>query len=349
VNLRYLGRLGGGPDPEAAATYLAAAEDLGYTVAWSAEVTSSDSVSVLGWLAARTRTIDLGTAVMQIPARSPAMTGMTAATLDRLSGGRFRLGLGVSGRRVAENWHGADFDRPLARTREYVEVVRMVLSRRRVHHAGEHYPVPLRSGVDAEPLQLGMRPVRDTVPIYLAALGKRNTELAAEIADGLLTVFFHPAAAHELRANIAAGRRRAGRESVPFDVVAAVPAIATADLAAATDRVRPYVANYLGGMGSRAENFYHRQAARAGHGDAAEEVRQHYLAGRLRSAAAAVPDGFVDDTSVLGPVGRMADRIGELAEAGVGTLSVMLFPEDVADGLRTLRSVAAAYDRADVA
>lgn len=315
------------------------AERLGYSVVWAAEAYGSDAPSVLAWLAGQTTTIDLGSAVMQIPARTPAATAMTAATIDTLSGGRFRLGLGVSGPQVSEGWHGVRFSHPLARTREYVDIVRAALARRRLTYTGAHYRLPLPDG-PGKPLKLGFHPPRADIPVYLAAIGPRNLRLAGEIADGVLMVFFAPEHAREQLAALAAGRAAAGRDLAGFDVVASVPVVVGPDVAACADVLRSYVALYVGGMGSREQNFYHRQAVRMGYREAADRVQELYLAGRHRDAAAAVPVDLIDQTSLLGPPERVAKRLTAFADAGVTTLAVALFTSDPEAGAATLRTVA---------
>jgi F420-dependent oxidoreductase-like protein len=327
------------------------AERLGFAVVWAAEAYGSDSVSMLSWIAGRTERIDVGSAVMQIPARTPAMTAMTAATIDTFSGGRFRLGLGVSGPQVAEGWHGVRFARPLARTREYVAIVRMALARSTVRYDGEFYTLPLPDG-PGKALKLGFHPHRADIPIYLAAVGPRNLELAGEVADGWLAIFLSPEHAAEQLEHVAAGRARAGATMTGFDVVPSVPVVVGEDgpdgLAMCAELVRWYAALYVGGMGSREQNFYNRLATRMGYGDAAREVQELYLAGRVRDAAAAVPLEFIDRTSLLGPVDRIADGMRAYAAAGVTTLSVSLFAGGVDDGVRTLRAVAEALDKSGV-
>ncbi|MER7168763.1 LLM class F420-dependent oxidoreductase [Micromonospora sp. NPDC000207] len=323
------------------------ADRLGYSVVWAAEAYGSDSPSMLAWMAGQTDRIDLGSAVMQIPARTPAMTAMTAATLDTLSGGRFRLGLGVSGPQVSEGWHGVRFAKPLARTREYVDIVRMAVGRKEVAYDGEHYTLPLPDG-PGKALRLGFHPPRDHIPIYLAAVGPKNLELAGEVADGWLAVFYAPEFAEEQLASVRAGRARAGRELAGFDVVPSVPVVVGDDVDSCAELVRWYAALYVGGMGSRKQNFYNQLATRMGYGDAAREVQDLYLDRRQRDAAAAVPLEFIDRTSLLGPKERIADRLRQYAEAGVTTLSVTLFAADVETGTRTLRTVAEALDLAGV-
>ncbi|WP_018789930.1 LLM class F420-dependent oxidoreductase [Salinispora arenicola] len=323
------------------------ADRLGYTVVWAAEAYGSDSPSMLAWMAGQTKRIDLGSAVMQIPGRTPAMTAMTAATIDALSGGRFRLGLGVSGPQVSEGWHGVRFGRPLARTREFVDIVRLAVARKEVAYAGEFYTLPLPDG-PGKALRLGFHPPREHIPTYLAAVGPRNLELAGEIADGWLAVFYAPEFAEEQLAAIRAGRARVGKELAGFDVVPSVPVVIGDDVATCAELVRWYAALYIGGMGSRQQNFYNQLATRMGYGDAAREVQDLYLAKRQRDAAAAVPMELIDRTSLLGPKERIAERMREYAAAGVTTLSVTLFVADRDSGVQTLRTVAEALDLAGV-
>jgi F420-dependent oxidoreductase-like protein len=323
------------------------ADRLGYSVVWAAEAYGSDSPSMLAWMAGQTERIDVGSAVMQIPARTPAMTAMTAATIDALSGGRFRLGLGVSGPQVSEGWHGVRFAKPLARTREYVDIVKLAVARKEVAYAGEHYTLPLPDG-PGKALRLGFHPPREHIPIYLAAVGPKNLELAGEIADGWLAVFYAPEFADEQLASVSAGRARAGKELAGFDVVPSVPVVVGDDIATCAELVRWYAALYVGGMGSRQQNFYNQLATRMGYADAAREVQDLYLAKRQRDAAAAVPMEFIDRTSLLGPKERIAERMREYAAAGVTTLSVTLFVADRDSGVQTLRTVAEALDLSGV-
>ncbi len=283
------------------------ADRLGYSVVWAAEAYGSDSPSMLAWIAGQTDRIDIGAAVMQIPARTPATTAMTAATIDALSGGRFRLGLGVSGPQVSEGWHGVRFAKPLARTREYVDIVKLAIARKQVEYEGEHYTLPLPDG-PGKALRLGFHPPRDHIPIYLAAVGPKNLELAGEIADGWLAIFFAPefagGPARRGRRRPGQGRPDAGRLRRRADRAGGGrrrPGDACAEL------VRWYAALYIGGMGSREQNFYNELAVRMGYGDAAREVQDLYLAKRQRDAAAAVPLEFIDRTSLLGPKERIAD------------------------------------------
>ncbi|WP_433393545.1 LLM class F420-dependent oxidoreductase [Micromonospora sp. KLBMP9576] len=323
------------------------ADRLGYSVVWAAEAYGSDSPSMLAWMAGQTQRIDLGSAVMQIPARTPAMTAMTAATIDALSGGRFRLGLGVSGPQVSEGWHGVRFGKPLARTREFVDIVKLAVARRSVAYDGEFYTLPLPDG-PGKALKLGFHPPREHIPIYLAAVGPKNLELAGEIADGWLAVFYAPEFAEEQLASVRAGRAKAGKELAGFDVVPSVPVVVGDDIATCAELVRWYAALYLGGMGSRQQNFYNQLATRMGYGEAANEVQELYLTKRQRDAAAAVPMEFIDRTSLLGPKERIAERMRDYAASGVTTLSVSLFAADRDSGVQTLRTVAEALDLSGV-
>ncbi len=340
VNLGYFG-MGVDQDNVAVAQE---ADRLGYTVAWAAEAYGSDVPTVLAWVGAQTEQIGLGAAVMQIPARTPAMTAMTAATLDTLSGGRFRLGLGVSGPQVSEGWHGVRFESPLGRTREYVDIVRMALRRETVSHQGRHYTLPLPDG-PGKALKLTIHPPRTDIPIYLAAVGPKNLELAGEVANGWHAIFFSPEHSGDLVESVAAGRRRAGEgtEADPlegFDIAPAVPVVIADDVQAAADSLRAYAALYVGGMGSREQNFYNRLAVRMGFEEAAAKVQDLYLARQHRDAAAAVPFEFIDATALIGPRERIRDRLQRYAEAGVGTLSVAPFAGGLEERLHVVRTMA---------
>jgi F420-dependent oxidoreductase-like protein len=328
------------------------ADRLGYSVVWAAEAYGSDSPTVLAWVAAQTERIDIGTAVMQIPARTPAMTAMTAATLDTLSGGRFRLGLGVSGPQVSEGWHGVRFDKPLGRTREYIDIVRMALSRKKVAYQGEHYTLPLPDG-PGKSIQLTVHGARKDIPVYLAAVGPKNLELAGEKTDGWLAIFFSPEYGPEQLAHIRAGREKAGKTLDGFDVVPTVPVVTgTAAGAAAlegyADPVRAYLALYVGGMGSREKNFYNQLAVRMGYADEAARIQDLFLAKKYQEAAAAVPTQLVDSTSLLGPVDRIAAGLQAYAGAGVTTLTVTPFAATLDERIATLRTVVDALEKSGV-
>ncbi len=338
-----LGYWGAGNDADNLALAVEA-DRLGYDVAWVAEAYGSDAPSVLSWVGALTTQVDLGAAVMQIPARTPAMTAMTAATIDALSGGRFRLGLGVSGPQVSEGWHGVRFAAPLGRTREYVDIVRMALARKNVEYAGEHFTLPLPHG-PGKALRLTVHPVRDTVPVYLAAVGPKNLELAGEIADGWLAIFFSPEHGADLLDSVRTGADRAGRGSAQdrlagFDVVATVPVVLDDDVTRAAASVAPYAALYIGGMGSRKQNFYNQLACRMGFEDAAREIQDLYLDHKPREAAAVVPFDFLDSTALLGPRERVKERLIRYADAGVTTLSISTTAPTLAARLLVVRTMA---------
>lgn len=337
-----LGYLVGGDDPQGQLHLARRAEALGYDSVWAAEAYGSDSPSVLAWLAGQTSTIGLGSAVMQIPGRTPAMTAMTAASLDRLSGGRFRLGLGVSGPQVSEGWHGVRFGKPLGRTREYIEVVRAALGGSVVEYHGEHHTLPLPDG-PGKALKLTLTGHRRDLPILVAAVGPKNLELAGELADGWLGVFVAPDFLPEQLDHVATGRARAGREGDDFDVVASVPVVVGDDLHACADPIRSYAALYVGGMGSRKQNFYNQLAIRMGYGEAAARVQDLFLGKRHRDAMAAVPYEFIDETSLLGPESRIRERLARLAEAGVTTCAIVPYGRTLEDKLAMVEAVARAH------
>jgi F420-dependent oxidoreductase-like protein len=324
------------------------ADRLGYSVAWAAEAYGSDAATVLAWVAAQTERIDVGSAVFQIPARTPAMTAMTAATLDTLSHGRFRLGLGVSGPQVSEGWHGVRFDHPLARTREYVDIVQLALGRQPVEYAGEHWTLPLPDG-PGKALRMTVHPVREHVPLYLASVGPRNLELTGEIADGWLAIFFSPEHAAMSLDAVRAGREKAGRGTADdrltgFDVVPTVPVVIDDDIETAAAPLRGYAALYVGGMGSRQQNFYNALAVRMGYEQEARTVQDLFLDRKHRDAMAAVPLKFIDQTSLIGPRNRVRDRLAAYAEAGVTTLTVALYAGDLDARLQTLRTMTELLD-----
>jgi F420-dependent oxidoreductase-like protein len=337
-----LGYWGAGNDSDNLALAVEA-DRLGYAVVWAAEAYGSDAATILTWVAAHTKRIDVGSAIFQIPARTPAMTAMTAATLDTLSGGRFRLGLGVSGPQVSEGWHGVRFDRPLARTREYVAIVQKALSRHRLSYDGEFFTLPLPDG-PGKALALTVHPVREHIPIYLAAIGPKNLELTGEIADGWLAIFFAPEFAPELLGPIRAGRTRGALSDQPVDVVPTVPVVIGDDLEKCAEPVRAYSSLYVGGMGSRDRNFYNNLVVRMGFGQAAAEVQDKYLRRDYTGAAAAIPFDFIDRTSLIGPRERIRDRLAAYAESGVTTLSVAAYSGSLDERLATLRTMVEVLD-----
>jgi F420-dependent oxidoreductase-like protein len=313
-------------DPVSAVALAEEAERLGFDAVWTSEAWGADAVTPLAWIAARTEKICLGTAIMQMPARTPAATAMTVATLDHLSGGRVRLGLGTSGPQVVEGWHGQPWGKPLARTREYVEIVRTALRREAVEHHGEHYDIPY-SGENAsglgKPLKMILRPLRKEVPIYLAAIGPRNVALAAEIADGWLPIFFSPERFAEVHGSgLEEGFAARGGRPEEFDVAPLVPVVLADDHEAARDFLKPMLALYVGGMGARKANFYNRLACRYGYESEAAEIQELYLGGRKNDAAAAVPDALVDEVALVGDRARIADRLEAWRESDATSLNL---------------------------
>jgi len=297
------------------------AEQLGYHSIWSGEAYGSDAIVPLAAVATHTQRLQLGTGIMQMAARTPAMTAMTAATLDALSGGRVLLGLGVSGPQVVEGWHGRPYTPPAATTREYVAVVRQILRREGpVEFHGSVIDVPY-TREDAlglgKPLKLGLHP-RPGIPIYLAAIGPRNVRLATEIADGFLPILWSPTGWQRVF-----GEALAGADLTRFDVAASVRVVVGDDIEACRDAVRPFLALYIGGMGSQDRNFYNDLARRLGYEAAAVKVQDLYLTGNVRDAAAAIPDALIDDVALVGPSGRIADRLEAWKASPVTTLNVL--------------------------
>jgi F420-dependent oxidoreductase-like protein len=303
------------------------ADRLGFHSGWTAEAYGTDAVTPLTWLMANTERMSWGTAIMQMPARSPAMTAMTAATLDLMSGGRFLLGIGASGPQVAEGWHGEAYGKPLGKTREYVEIVRAILAREApLEHHGPHYDIPY-SGADAtglgKPLKLIVHPKRAALPIYVAAIGPKNVELTAEIADGWLPIFFSPSRLRETYgAALDAGFATAGggKSLETFDIAPTVMVLVGDDLDALRSLVKPMTALYIGGMGARGKNFYNDLACRYGYEAAAKEIQDLYLDGKKAEATAAVPDELVDEVALVGPKERIADRLDQWRESGITTM-----------------------------
>ena len=316
------------------------AESVGFDSVWAAEAYGSDAATVLAWLAANTERIRIGSAILQIPARSPAMTAMTAATLDHLSNGRVILGIGSSGPQVAEGWHGQRFGKQLQRTREYVAIVRKALARERLEFHGEQYELPLPNG-PGKALKLTIAPVQDRIPIYLAAIGPKNTQLAGEIADGWMPFMFSPEHVGEFRQLLDEGAARAGRAlDDSFDIAPNVNACIDEDVDRARDAMRPFLALYVGGMGSREKNFYNALVSRYGFEEAAKEVQDLYLAGKKDEAAAALPAELIDQTTLCGPKERVGERLAVYRDAGVGTLITTPIALSTGDRARMLRELA---------
>jgi F420-dependent oxidoreductase-like protein len=315
------------------------AERLGYDSVWAAEAYGSDAATILGWIAGQTSRIRIGSAIFQMPGRSPAMTAMTAATLDQLSEGRMILGIGSSGPQVAEGWHGQRFGKQIQRTREYVAVVRKALARERLVFQGETVELPLPDG-PGKALKLTIAPVQDRIPIYLAAIGPNNTRLAGEIADGWIPTLFSPEHVAEFGPLLEEGAARVGRDLDGFDIAPTVNVFVTDDLAAARNAMRPFLALYVGGMGSREKNFYNQLVQRYGFEDAARGVQDLYLEGKRDEAMAALPDELIDLVSLCGPPDRVRERLDVFREAGVGTLGVSPMAWDRDGRLEQLRLVA---------
>ena len=315
------------------------AEAAGFHSVWTAEAYGSDAATPLAWFAAQTQRIRLGAAILQIPGRSPAMTAMTAVTLDHLSGGRFSLGLGTSGPQVAEGWHGQRFAHQLARTREYVEIVRKALARERLTYDGEQFTLPLPDG-PGKALTLMIAPVQERMPIYIAAIGPKNTQLVGEIADGWLPVFFSPEHVGDSRALLEQGAARSGSSLDDFDIAPTVQVAIDDDIDSARDVMRPFIALYVGGMGSREKNFYNQLVRRYGFEDAAAEIQQLYLEGKKQEAAAAIPPELIDQVTMCGPRERVRERLEVYREAGVGTLIASVMAPDPGLRKRTVRELA---------
>ncbi len=315
------------------------ADRLGIYAVWTAEAYGSDAVTPLAWIGAQTQHIRLGTAIMQMPARTPANTAMTAMTLDQLSGGRFLLGLGLSGPQVVEGWYGLPYGKPLAKTREYISIVRSIFKRESpLMFDGEYYQIPYQ-GEDATGLGKPLKSIihgRADIPIYLAAIGPKNVELAAEIADGWLPIFFSPERYHEAYgAQIEAGFAKAGggKSLANFDIAPSVPVAVRDDLESCWNQFKPLLALYIGGMGAKGKNFYFDLACRYGYEEAAITIQDLYLSGKRAEAVGAVPNALVDDVSICGPRERIKERLELWKASPITTLNMMVY--DV-DSLRTM-------------
>jgi F420-dependent oxidoreductase-like protein len=315
------------------------AERLGYDSIWTAEAYGSDAATILGWLAAITTKIKLGSAIFQMPGRSPAMTAMTAATIDNLSDGRMLLGIGSSGPQVAEGWHGQRFARQIQRTREYVAVVRKALARERLEFHGETIELPLPDG-PGKALKLTIAPVQERIPIFLAAIGPNNTRLAGEIADGWIPTLFSPEHVAEFRPLLEEGAARSGRSLDDFRIMPTVNCYVGDDLEQARNLTRPFIALYVGGMGSREKNFYNALVQRYGFEEEARKVQDLYLEGKREEAMAALSDELIDTVSLVGPKEKVRDKLQVFREAGVHTLGVTPLAFDKEGRLEQLRLLA---------
>jgi F420-dependent oxidoreductase-like protein len=320
-----VGYWGGGPPPGAAET-IQEAERLGYDSVWTAEAYGSDALVPLAWWGASTERIKLGTGIVQISARTPAATAMAAMTLDHLSGGRVILGLGVSGPQVVEGWYGQPFAKPLARMREYIGILREIWAREGpVTNQGPHYPLPIGDGTGlGKPLKSSIHPLREDIPIYLAAEGPKNIAMAAELCDGWLAIFFSPHHEELYRGPLEEGFARPGARRRPeeFEVAATVPLIVTDDPESAMDAVRPMYALYFGGMGARSANFHANVPVRMGYEAEVSRIQELYLAGKKDEAAAAVPTGLIEELTLIGREDKVRHDLEAWRESRVTTLLV---------------------------
>lgn len=319
-----LGYWGAGPDPDLGER-VAAAEDLGFDSIWTAEAYGSDAFTPLAWLGARTSRVRLGTSVVQLSARTPTATAMAALTLDHLSGGRMVLGVGASGPQVVEGWYGAPYPRPLARTREFVQILRTVFARERVDVAGEHYAIPYPGGAGlGKPLRSTVHPLRADLPVLLGAEGPKNVAMAAEIADGWQPLFYAPRHDEHYRAALAEGFARPGarRTMSDFEVVCMVEVVVDDDVERAADRIRPHLALYIGGMGAKGANFHYEVFARMGFEAECARIQEAYLAGRKDEAAAAVPLRMVEEVALVGPRAKIAEELAAWRSSLVTTMVV---------------------------
>jgi F420-dependent oxidoreductase-like protein len=320
-------------------------EKAGLQIVFVAEAYSYDAVSQLGFIAARTSTLEIASGILQLYSRTPALTAMTAAGLDFVSGGRFTLGLGASGPQVIEGWHGVPYDAPVGRTREMIEICRMVWRRERLEYHGKYYEMPLAGGTGlGKPLKLINHPVRERIPVIVAALGPKNVAMAAELAEGWQPIFFLPERAASTWGDaLAEGRAKRDPALGDLDVIAAAPFAIGDDVIGLRERSRPALALYIGGMGARGRNFYFDLACRYGYEEAAVKVQDAYLAGRRDEAAGLIPAELVEKTTLIGPLGYVKERLAAYREAGATTLNVTaLSPthERRVSDIETLRTLA---------
>jgi F420-dependent oxidoreductase-like protein len=336
-----LGYWGIGPAGEDAVEAVTAAERLGYESVWAAESYGSDVVSVLAWLAAQTETINLGAAILQVPARPPAAAAMAGATIDKLSDGRFIFGFGPSGPQVSEGWYGVPYAKPWGRTREYIEVVREIIAREGpLEHSGEHYTLPLPGG-EGKPLKLNFHPLRNEIPVFVGAIGRKSVELAAEICDGWIPIFFSLDAFEATWGeHLEAGFAKGGRQRSDLEVSPSLQVAIDGDLEAAKSVVKAGLVLYFGGMGSRKTNFYVDLAHRFGFGDVADEVQKRFQDGDRAGAYEAMPDEIVEATSLVGTEAEVAARVERFRGAGIDRLIVTPVHVDQAEQLHTLERLA---------
>jgi F420-dependent oxidoreductase-like protein len=338
-----LGYWGIGPKGDEAVEIVRAAEAEGFDSVWVAESYGSDCVSVLAWLAPQTETIKLGAAIMQVPARPPAAAAMAGATIDALSGGRFIFGFGPSGPQVSEGWYGVPYPKPWGRTREYIEIVREIIAREGpLEHKGEHYKLPIDGGTgQGKALKLNFHPLRNEIPIFVGAIGRKSVEMAAEICDGWIPIFFSADAFEETWGeHLEAGFAKGGRSRDDLEISPSVQVAIDGDLDTARGVVKAGLLLYLGGMGSRKTNFYVDLTHRFGFGEVADEVQSLYLDGKREEAYAAIPDELVDATSLVGSEDEVTQRIAKLADAGVDRLICSPVHMDAGQRLHTVQRLA---------
>jgi F420-dependent oxidoreductase-like protein len=314
---------------------------MGYESVWAAESYGSDVVSVLAWLAARTEKINLGAAIMQVPARPPAAAAMAGATIDKLSGGRFLFGFGPSGPQVSEGWYGVPYAKPWGRTREYIEVVREIIAREGpVNHQGQHYTLPLPGG-EGKPLKLNFHPLRNEIPVFVGAIGRKSVEMAAEICDGWIPIFSSADAFEDTWGeHLEAGFAKGGRSREDLEISPTLTVAIDGDLEAARGVVKGALLLYLGGMGSRKTNFYVDLTHRFGFGEVADEVQSLYLDGKRDEAYNAIPDELVDATAMIGTEEEVAERVKRFADAGVDRMIVSPMHGNFDENVRTLEKLA---------
>lgn len=338
----YLGYWGIGPAGDEALEVVKTAEAEGFESVWVAESYGSDVVSVLGWLAPQTTTIKLGAAIMQVPARPPAAAAMAGATLDKLSGGRFMFGFGPSGPAVSEGWYGVPYAKPWGRTREYVEVVRKIIAREeKLDHQGKHYQLPLPDG-EGKPLKLNFHPERNRIPVFLGAIGRKSVELAAEVADGWIPIFFSVDAFEDAWGeHIEAGLAKGGRSRGDLEISPSLQVAIDGDLEAARNVVRMGLVLYFGGMGSQKRNFYVDLAHRFGFGDTADEVQRLFQSGDKEGAFKALGDDVVNAVSLVGSEAEVAERLARFRSAGIDRLIVTPVHPERSQQLHTIKRIAA--------